>query len=68
MPQLDFNTFAGVAWWLTIIFYISYAWFLLYAFPRVLAGKSAAKKYRLWYILTLVQSVEELKDEDKKLS
>jgi hypothetical protein len=65
MPQLDFNTFTSVAWWLTIIFYISYLWFLIYPFARLVASEKAGEKYRLYKIIQLLVIIEEISDEDK---
>jgi len=65
MPQLDFNTFAGVAWWITIIFYLSYVWFLIYPFARIIASEKAAYKYRLWRIILLAEAAEEIKKNSK---
>jgi len=65
MPQLDFNTFTGVAWWLTIIFYISYLWFLIYPFSRLVANEKAGEKYRLYKIMQLSTIIEETQNEDE---
>jgi len=63
MPQLDFNTFAGVAWWITIIFYFSYIWFLIYPFARIIASEKAAGKYRLWRMIQIVEAVEAVQEK-----
>jgi len=65
MPQLDFNTFAGVAWWVTIIFYFSYIWVLIFPFARFIAREKSALKYRLWIFLKLIKLFDE-KQNDKK--
>jgi len=64
MPQLDFNTFVGVAWWITIIFYASYLWFLIYPFARAIASERAAEKYRLYKTAQLLEIAEEVQNED----
>jgi len=59
MPQLDFNTFAGVAWWITIIFYFSYIWVLIFPFARFIAKEKSASKYRLLVLLKLTKFFDE---------
>jgi len=66
MPQLDFNTFAGVAWWITIIFYLSYLWFLIYPFSRLIAREKAAEKYRLYKFIQLAEATEELAKQQER--
>jgi len=63
MPQLDFNTFAGIAWWVIIIFYISYIWFLIYPFARRIAVEKSVEKYRLYKLAQLASSVDEIKED-----
>jgi len=65
MPQLDFNTFAGVAWWLTIIFYASYLWFLIHPFARLIASEKAGEKYRLYKTIQLLEIIEETQNGDE---
>ena len=60
MPQLDFNTFAGVAWWLTIIFYLSYIWIIIVPVTRIVASSKALSKYSLFKMLQLSAAAEEL--------
>jgi len=62
MPQLDFNTFTGVAWWIITIFYFSYLWFLIYPFARLIASEKAAEKYRLYKMAQLAAAVNETED------
>ena len=63
MPQLDFNTFAGIAWWVTIIFYLSYIWVLIFPFARFIAREKSASKYRLWVFLKLAKLFQDKQNE-----
>jgi len=65
MPQLDLNTFTGVAWWITIIFYVSYLWFLIYPFARLVANEKAVQKYRLFKTIQLLDTLEDSQHVEK---